>query len=131
RNEDGELFGRCSASRERGSLPVLVGEIGLPEALPHTGRLPALRVAGRNGSRARDGRSSRAVLRRLLLAIDAAFVRRRRDERSMVRRACRSSPCRKSFARRALARPHSRYRTRSLRWRLGRRPLVAAIAGVL
>ena len=85
----------------------------------------------RNGWSARDGRSSRAVLRRLLLAIDAAFVRCRRDERSVVRRACRSRSCGKGFARRALARAHSGYRTRSLRWRLGRRHLVAATAAVV
>jgi TetR/AcrR family transcriptional repressor of nem operon len=96
-----------------------------------TGRLPALRVARGDGWSARDGHSSRAVLRRLLLAIDAAFVRRRHDERGVVRRACRSRSRRKSFARRALARAHGRCRTRSVRWRLGRRHLVAAAAGVV
>ena len=121
-NEEGEPFCRCGASRGRGTLSVLLLEISLPEALPHTGRLPALRVAPRNGRSVRDGNSSRAVLRRLLLALDGAFVRRRRDEHSMARRACALVLAERILPG-ALEQARSGDRTRSLRWRLGRRIL--------
>ena len=63
---------RCfSSARDSSSL---VGEGGLPQALPRARRLPALRVARRNGWSAGDGRSSRPVLRRVWLLMLLLFV---------------------------------------------------------
>ena len=70
-------------ARGRRGLRVHAVEVRLPAALPEPARLPRRGVARRPGRRATDGRRTRRLVPRLLLAADGGAVRARRDERGV------------------------------------------------
>ena len=67
---------------------MAAGQERVPHTLPIAASFPDTRVEGRSGWRAGYGAAPWLVLRRLLLDVDGAAVRRRRDEFDLGRRHC-------------------------------------------
>src|SRR5579875_2519620 len=101
---------RDGRRRPRGGRPLSVdaAEGGVPQALSLAARFPAVPLARRRLRHARERRSARPLLSRLLLDADGIAVCRRRHEPRLGRGACPSRADREDAALGRAHEPHHR-----------------------